>query len=375
MKTKLILAAGLLPLSLFAQKPFSLDGQTKNLKTGDKIFLTYRDGGKNVVDSSTVNNGAFKFQGTLGGPLKATLLLNRNPMTYRPAPGEVLDMISFYLEPNATKLVTQDSLSKATFPGSNINADFSKLRALTAAVDQKMRKIENDYTQLSPEDKKSKQDDIMKLYGEEQKKLVKLQLDFVKSNTNSFVSLDLLNGMTMDAALTGEIESGFTGLNQELKVSKTGKELSEILSTMKKTSVGMMAMDFIQNDPDGKPVKLSDFKGKYVLLDFWASWCGPCRAENPNVVKAYNTFKDKNFTVLGVSLDQPGKKEAWQNAIKQDGLTWTQVSDLKFWNNEAAKLYGIKGIPANFLIDPTGKIVARDVRGDDLTIKLTELLK
>ena len=119
-------------------------------------------------------------------------------------------------------------------------------------------------------------------------------------------------------------------------------------------------------------VKLSAYRGKLVYLDFWASWCGPCRAENPNVLKAYNKYKDKNFTVLGVSLD--AKKEPWLAAIKTDGLTWTEISDLKGWNNMVAKQYTIRSIPQNFLIDPTGKIVGKNLRGDDLEAKLASLL-
>ena len=133
------------------------------------------------------------------------------------------------------------------------------------------------------------------------------------------------------------------------------------------------APEFVQPDVNGKPVSLASFKGKYVLVDFWASWCKPCRLENPNVVKAYNEFKDKNFTVFGVSLDQ--EKTAWQEAIKKDGLTWTHASDLKYWNNEAATLYGVQSIPANFLIDPSGNIIAQDLRGEDLTQTLRQHLK
>jgi peroxiredoxin len=137
--------------------------------------------------------------------------------------------------------------------------------------------------------------------------------------------------------------------------------------------IGSMATEFTQNDQNGKPVKLSSFKGKYVLIDFWASWCRPCRQENPNVVAAYNKYKSKNFTVLGVSLDQD--KNSWIQAIAADKLTWTHVSDLKYWSNEVAQLYRIQSIPANLLLDPTGKIIGKDLRGEELLQKLASILK
>lgn len=137
--------------------------------------------------------------------------------------------------------------------------------------------------------------------------------------------------------------------------------------------INKQAPDLTMNDVDGRPISISSFKGKWVLVDFWASWCPPCRAENPNVVQAYNKFKDKNFTVLGVSLDED--KGAWVKAIKKDNLSWSQMSDLKHWESAAVSAYGLEGIPFNVLIDPTGKIIASGLRGEALTAKLTEVLK
>jgi peroxiredoxin len=183
-------------------------------------------------------------------------------------------------------------------------------------------------------------------------------------------ALDRYAGYSIDA---NEVEPLFLSLPEAKRNSPSGQEMAKKIETAKKTGIGAIALDFTQNDTLGKPVTLSTFRGHYVLVDFWASWCGPCRAENPNVVEAFNQYKEKGFQILGVSLDQPNGKEKWMKAIHDDKLTWMHVSDLKYWKNEVAVLYGIQAIPQNFLLDPTGKIIGKDLRGDALKKKLAEI--
>jgi len=198
---------------------------------------------------------------------------------------------------------------------------------------------------------------------------------YITTHSDVPASLDSLKEVVGPVPDHGEATKLYNALSAAVRNTPAGKAYGAQLDNIKLVAVGQLAPNFTQQTPDGRQVSLTDYRGKYVLVDFWASWCGPCRAENPNVIKVYNQFKDKNFDILGVSLDKDQAREKWLKAIQDDKLTWTQISDLKGWENQVAMLYWVRAIPQNFLIDPSGKIVATNLRGDALQTTLAQLIK
>lgn len=340
---------------------FTLHGSIQGFKD-PYIYFQYRGADSTYFDSSAVTDGKFTFNGQVPNPEMAVIFL-KNYKGY----------VQFFLENADIHIAGKaDSLNNAKITGSQSQDEYEVYTASVKSITDQEKGLYKQYDSAQKANDSATIAIVENQIEALDSQMNKQTIVFITNHPKSFVSLSQLQQLTYSTPYT-ELEKLYTGLDTAVQNSATGKKLAKYLAVMAKTAIGQPALAFTQNDVNGMPVSLSRFKGKYVLVDFWASWCGPCRAENPNVVKAYNQYKNKNFTILGVSLDQDST--AWVKAIDHDHLTWTEVSDLKGWKNATAQEYGVNAIPANYLVDPNGTIIAHNLRGEALEQKLAEVLQ
>lgn len=364
-----------IPAMLHAQNvTYHIKGRVGHLSAPAKAYLGYLDDSHNShLDSAEIINGSFTFTGTADHPRKASIHINKKGTGLYGA--GATEYIVLCLENGDITVTSPDSIQNAKISGGPVNADNNKMGLALKNETDKMHKLGAIYIAAPAEKKDSKifTDSLTAKSHIIMAEETPIYMAFIKANPASIVSLFAIIEMGENNTDVSELEPAFNLLSPEIRGTKGGLDYAIKINQMKKTSVGAIAPDFTLADTLGKAVSLHDFKGKYVLVDFWASWCVPCRRENPNVLKAYNTYHEKNFTVVGISLDAAGAKNAWLKAVHEDRLPWMQISGLNGFNSDAAQLYAIHTIPQNFLIGPDGKIIAYNLRGDNLINKLKQV--
>lgn len=344
---------------------FVLTGKIQGLDSGTLLFV-HRAGDDKVYDTVAITKGAFELKGKITEGMTAYNCF---------VEGKDDDRLELLLANGTITLAAKaDSLEHAVITGSKPQADYDLLKEKTKAADAGMDRIAAE--EKAADEKgtlKEVEDSLDKIYmAFDSVKQVQIA-EFAKANPKSLAAAYAVSRSLLIEPKVEILEPIYAAFDSTVQQSKFGKTINESIVAIRKTAIGQEAPEFTMNDLEGKPVTLSSTRGKIVLVDFWASWCGPCRRENPNVVKAYAKFHPKGLEILGVSLDKD--KDKWLEAIQKDKLTWNHVSDLKGWGNQAAKTYGIRAIPANVLLDKDGKILAKNLRGEDLVKKLAEVVK
>ncbi|MHA7060056.1 redoxin domain-containing protein [Aquimarina sp. M1] len=367
---KKIIVLALILLSVACQKEekgYSIAGETIGFKDGVTVYVNAinQSNRPTIIDSTTIKNGNFNIN------LPVVEQNDFNYLTFKGVPQNVL----FLAENNPIKMtIYKDSLRSSMIKGGSENQLFFAYLKKMNAFGKKRQELSNQYQIASKLKEVEKASTLSLEIQEAQTNENKYRREIAENNPNSLVAVmaltDLLN---LKAAPAKEVKKIYAAVEDTLKTSRLGKNLDRLITaSIGKIDVGSEAEDFSAPNPEGQVVSLKESMGKITIIDFWASWCKPCRAENPNVVKVYNKYHDKGLNIIGVSLDR--NKDHWIQAIDNDNLDWNHVSHLKFWQDPIAKAYGVRSIPATFILDEKGNVIAKNLRGAALEAKMSELL-
>jgi len=354
---------------------YAINGElTGEVADGTSVFLKIIDSTTNqpvAIDTAKILDGKFKFAGTAGLPEMHYIFVDK-----------IGAYSAIVIENGEISFKAQkDSLGFAKISGTSQNEIFGDFMNKSQGIQQQAASIQGDMQNAKAINDLATMNALKEEFDELQEEYKNFELDWIKNNPSALISALLIDKALASRQMTAvEVRDLYDALNPEIKETKAGKrvlvrieEAEKKAEAEKSTDIGAMAPNFSAPGPDGNEIALADIKGKLTLIDFWAAWCKPCRAENPNVVDVYKKYHDKGLNIIGVSLDRKG--EDWKKAIADDNLTWNQVSHLSYFNDPIAKLYNVDAIPAAFLLDENGVIVAKNLRGGALEAKVAKLLQ
>jgi thiol-disulfide isomerase/thioredoxin len=341
---------------------YAIIGKITGQDTGTIYLYHDRTGAK---DSARLDHGYFTFKGRSDSAEFCNLAIYKA--------GDPNNLKGFFLENGKlSMLIKKDSLDDAIITGTATQDEFNQFDNVDDKPYQDRHgEIMKQYRAARDRKDQKAMDSLDRAYDHQDSLHKAFISEYARTHPSSTVAAYEVYENFRYNPDAKQVEKLYGILNDSARTTHYGHKLNELVKHALATDLGQVAPDFSVPDAAGKPVSLASFKGKYVLLDFWASWCGPCRRENPAVVKAYQRFHEKGFDIFSVSIDE--SRDEWLAAVKKDGLTWTQASDLKGWETPATTLYGIQGIPMNFLLDKEGRIIGKELRGDNLIKRLQEI--
>ncbi|WP_026726708.1 TlpA disulfide reductase family protein [Flavobacterium sasangense] len=363
-----LLTLSILSCNNLKDNEFLISGEAKGIENGKKAFVEMQSElGTIIMDTAVVTDGKFELRGIAKNIDLGFVRIENSPIN-----------LPIIIEEGKIDIkIVKDSLHKSTLGGTPNNDMFQKFNNESRAISEKVAKYERDNGEIM-QNAQVKKDTVtikrlMSEYQKFQDEMNVYSKKFIVDNPDTYISVLLLENFLMRNYLSKEeVTKIYNKLDKTMQETNSGKRISAVIFKKNEVKIGEKAPNFSANSPEGKRISLKETLGKVTIIDFWASWCGPCRKENPNVVALYNEFHAQGLNIIGVSLDKDATK--WKEAIAKDGLTWPQISNLKYWDEPIAKMYNVESIPATFILDAKGNIVAKDLRGDALRAKVVTLL-